>query len=214
MQIFKDCVKSCPNAMFAVITNPVDRIVPAAAAIFRKYNCYNPAKLFGICELDLLRARHYFSDLLCIYPKHTYVPVIGGSEEDTIIPLFSKCRPNVNIVPAEVAKLTEAVRCAECKVWQMRGTCTTFAMASAAMYFIHKLARAVRHEPNIVVSAYVESCITNACFFSNELLLGPDGVERNLGFGRISDYEQCLLDEVIPLLQERIKCSMQYAVEL
>ncbi|XP_014601535.1 PREDICTED: malate dehydrogenase, mitochondrial-like [Polistes canadensis] len=75
--ICKACVESCPTALIAIVSNPIDTLVPVAAHIFKKNGCYNPAKLFGVCYLDELRARHYFADLIGANPKWTYVPVVA-----------------------------------------------------------------------------------------------------------------------------------------
>lgn len=83
-----------------------------AAHILKKHGSYNPAKLFGVCELDHLRARHYLADLICMDPKWTYVPVVGGHGENTTVPLFSRCRPNIELTPEEMMNLTKAVRTA------------------------------------------------------------------------------------------------------
>lgn len=45
-------------------------------------------------------------------PKWTYVPVVGGHGENTTVPLFSRCRPNIELTPEEMMNLTKAVRTA------------------------------------------------------------------------------------------------------
>lgn len=83
-------------------------------------------------------------------------------------------------------------------------------MAFGAMHFIHKLARAIHHEPNIIVSAYTESNVTGAPFFSNELLLGPGGVYKNLGFGKVNVFEQKLIDEAVKALRKQFDLVEKY----
>ncbi|KAL2727195.1 hypothetical protein V1478_007473 [Vespula squamosa] len=203
LNIFKLCAEACPTALISMVTNPIDSMIPLAAHILKKNCCYNPAKLFGICELDLLRARRYLADLLCTNPKRTYVPVVGGHGENTIVPLFSRCRPSIELTQEEMMELTKAVRVAGAKIVKMKKVSSTYAMASGAMYFVHKLARAVHHEPNVIISAYTESSVTGARFFSNELLLGPGGVDKNLGFGKVNAYEQKLIDEAVKALRKQ-----------
>ncbi|XP_047351491.1 malate dehydrogenase, mitochondrial-like [Vespa velutina] len=202
--ICKACSEACPTALIAIVANPIDTLVPLAAHILKKHGSYNPAKLFGVCELDHLRARHYFADLICMDPKWTYVPVVGGHGEHTTVPLFSRCRPNIELTPEEMMNLTKAVRIAGKNIVKMKKSSSTYSMASAAMYFIHKLARAIHHEPNIVISAYTESRVTGAHFFSNELLLGPAGIDKNLGFGRVNVFEQKLIDDAVKVLRKQV----------
>lgn len=77
-------------------------------------------------------------------------------------------------------------------------------MASATLYFIHKLCCAIHHEPHMIISAYVESTVTKARFFSNELLLGPRGIHKNLGYGTVTKLEQRLIDEAVEDLQRDV----------
>ncbi|KAI4483026.1 hypothetical protein M0804_008081 [Polistes exclamans] len=212
--ICKACVESCPTALIAIVSNPIDTLVPVAAHIFKKNGCYNPAKLFGVCYLDELRARHYFADLIGANPKWTYVPVVGGHSENTTVPLFSKCRPSIELTPEEMIKLTKAVRIAGKKVVKAKKSSTTYSMASATMYFIHNLSRAIHHEPNVIISAYTESRVTPARFFSNELLLGPAGIDKNLGFGRVNVFEQKLIDDAVKVLQKQIAMVEEFIDKL
>ncbi|KAK2584592.1 hypothetical protein KPH14_006950 [Odynerus spinipes] len=212
--ICKACAESCPTALIAIVTNPIDMLVPVAAEVLKKHCCYDPAKLFGLCKLDQLRARHYFAELVGIDPTTTYVPVVGGHAENTTVPLFSKCRPNIALTPEETTKLIEAVRTAGKRVVQMKKSSTTYSMASAAMHFIHKLSRAIRHEPNLIVSGYVESCGTTARFFSNELILGPGGVKTNLGFGDVNEVERNLIAKAVNVLTKQIKDAEEFASKL
>merc|ERR1712133_249743 len=40
--------KVCPNAMIAIISNPVNSTVPIAAEVFKKAGVYNPKRIFGV----------------------------------------------------------------------------------------------------------------------------------------------------------------------
>merc|ERR1712071_370747 len=48
--------KVCPDAMVAIISNPVNSTVPIAAEIFKKAGVYNPKKIFGVSTLDVVRS--------------------------------------------------------------------------------------------------------------------------------------------------------------
>lgn len=62
----------------------------------------------------------------------------------------------------------------------------------------------------MIISAYVESTVTNARFFSNELLLGPRGVHRNLGYGTVTKFEQNLIDEAVLVLQGDVAMADEF----
>lgn len=56
------CAKSCPDAMFLVISNPVNSTVPIFAETLKKHGVYNPRKLFGVTTLDVVRANTFVSE--------------------------------------------------------------------------------------------------------------------------------------------------------
>lgn len=81
----------------------------------------------------------------------------------------------------------------------------TLSMAYAGARFALALIRALKGEPNVVECAYVRSDITKAKYFATPLLLGKNGIEKNLGLGELSDYEKQLLECAIPELEKNIK---------
>jgi hypothetical protein len=56
------CAKSCPDAMFLIISNPVNSTVPIFAETLKKHGVYNPRKLFGVTTLDVVRANTFVSE--------------------------------------------------------------------------------------------------------------------------------------------------------
>ena len=55
----KAAAKVCPNAMIAIISNPVNSTVPIASEVFKKAGVYNPNKIFGVTTLDIVRANAF-----------------------------------------------------------------------------------------------------------------------------------------------------------
>jgi len=51
--------KVCPDAMIAIISNPVNSTVPIASEMFKKAGTYNPNKVFGVSTLDVVRANTF-----------------------------------------------------------------------------------------------------------------------------------------------------------
>jgi malate dehydrogenase len=52
-------VKSCPKAILAIISNPVNSTVPIAAEVLKKAGVYDPKRLFGVTTLDVVRANTF-----------------------------------------------------------------------------------------------------------------------------------------------------------
>ena len=85
----------CPEAMLAIISNPVNSTVPIASEIYKKVGVYNPNKIFGVTTLDIVRANTFIAELQGLDPAVVDCPVIGGHAGATIMPLISQCTPPV-----------------------------------------------------------------------------------------------------------------------
>lgn len=55
--------KVCPEAMVAIISNPVNSTVPIAAEIYKKAGVYNPKRIFGVSTLDVVRSNEFIGAL-------------------------------------------------------------------------------------------------------------------------------------------------------
>ena len=66
----------------------------------------------------------------------------------------------------------------------------TLSMAYAAARFTDSLIKAMSGQEGVVECAYVASNVTEAKYFSTPLLLGPKGIEKNLGLGNLTPFEQ------------------------
>ena len=54
---------ACPDAMICIIANPVNSTVPIASEIFKKAGVLNPAKIFGVTTLDVVRANTFIGKI-------------------------------------------------------------------------------------------------------------------------------------------------------
>ncbi|CAG2183275.1 unnamed protein product, partial [Oppiella nova] len=57
----------------------------------------------------------------------------------------------------------------------------------------------------VIECAFVKSDVTEAAYFSTPLVLGKNGVEKNLGLGKLSEFEQNLVKGAIAELKSSIK---------
>lgn len=89
----------------------------------------------------------------------------------------------------------------------------TLSMAHAGAQFAFSLIKALNGESNIVECAYVKSDITESTYFASPLLLGKNGIERNLGIGKLNDYETQLLKEALPELKKNIKKGEEFVAK-
>lgn len=87
----------------------------------------------------------------------------------------------------------------------------TLSMAYAGARFANSLLRGLKGESNVIEPAYVISDVTEAAYFSTPLVLGKNGLEKNLGLGTLSDFEQELLKAALPELKKNIQAGIDFA---
>ncbi|GBP54378.1 Malate dehydrogenase, glyoxysomal, partial [Eumeta japonica] len=71
--------------------------------------------------------------------------------------------------------------------------------------------KAQQGDANVVECAYVKSDVTEAQYFATPVVLGKNGVEKNLGYGKLNEFEQGLLKAAIPELLKNIKTGEDFA---
>lgn len=84
-------------------------------------------------------------------------------------------------------------------------------MAYAGARFTISLLKALNCEPNIIECAFVESDVTEAKYFATPLLLGKNGLEKNLGLPKLNAYEKALVENAICDLAKQIKKGEDFA---
>lgn len=213
MNLSDACARNCPDAVVGIITNPVNSTVPIAAEVYKKHGVYNPAKLFGVTTLDVVRANTFVAELKGLDVAKTNVPVIGGHSGVTILPLLSQVVPKTTFTDDELASMTVRIQEAGTEVVKAKAGAgsATLSMAYAGARFGFSVLEAMHGKKGVVECAYVASDINDAAFFAAPILLGSDGAEKNLGLGTLSDFEQNKLDtEVLPELRSNIAKGIEF----
>lgn len=201
------CARTCPEAMICIIANPVNSTVPITAEIFKKYNVYDPKRIFGVTTLDVVRANAFVAESKGLDPHEVNVPVVGGHAGITIIPLISQCKPSVSFDADKLDALTKRIQDAGTEVVKAKaGTgSATLSMAFAGARFTFSLLNAMKGKTGVIECSYVKSSETEASYFATPLLLGPKGLEKNMGLGKLSSFEKDLVEKAIPELKATIK---------
>jgi malate dehydrogenase len=201
------CAKKCPKALIGIISNPVNSTVPIAAEVMKKAGVFDPKRIFGVTTLDVVRANAFIGEAKGFDPKDVNVPVIGGHAGITIIPLISQATPSVSFPEAELKAMTERIQEAGTEVVKAKDGAgsATLSMAYAGARFALSLIRGLNGEQGVVECAYVKSDVTESPYFSTPIVLGKHGLEKNLGLGKLSAYEEDLLKKAIPELKKSIE---------
>jgi len=207
--------KVCPKAMIAIISNPVNSTVPIATEIFKKAGVYDANKIFGVTTLDIVRANAFIAEKKGLDPADVNCPVIGGHAGVTIMPLISQCTPSVSFPADELKALTERIQDAGTEVVKAKAGAgsATLSMAYAAARFTDSLIKGMAGQEGVVECAYVASTVTESTYFSTPVVLGPNGIEKNLGLGNLSAFEEEVLKAGMAELKGSIKKGEEFVAK-
>jgi len=201
------CAQFCPKAMVCIISNPVNSTVPIASEVFKRRGVYDPKRIFGVTTLDIVRANTFIAEGKGIDVNQVNCPVVGGHSGVTIVPVISQCTPPVSYPQEEREKLTVRIQNAGTEVVEAKAGAgsATLSMAYAGVRFVSSVLAALEGEEGIIECAYVHSDVSEAEYFSNPLLLGKEGMVKNLGLGKLTDFEINLVKSAMPELVSNIK---------
>ncbi|KJH49168.1 malate dehydrogenase, NAD-dependent [Dictyocaulus viviparus] len=201
-----------PKAMIALITNPINSTVPIASEVMKKHGVYDKRRIFGVTTLDILRAQTFVAELKGLDATKTTVPVVGGHAGTTIIPLLSQVTPKVSFTDEEVSKLTPKIQDAGTEVVKAKAGAgsATLSMAAAAARFTNALLRGMKGEKNIQCAYVASDAVHGVEYFSTPLELGPNGVEKILGVGKVSPFEEELVKASVTELNKNISKGVNF----
>lgn len=204
--------KNCPKALVGIISNPVNSTVPIACEAMIKAGAMDPKRVFGISTLDVVRSNAFIGAAAGVCPTKVNLPVIGGHSGVTIIPLLSQCKPSVNFDAAKIQALTVRIQEAGTEVVKAKAGAgsATLSMAYAGARFAFSLLRGLQGEQNVIECAYVKSNVTEATYFATPLVLGKNGIEKNLGLPSLNAFEKALLEKAIPELKKNIQVGEDF----
>jgi len=183
--IAEACAWYSPNAIFLIISNPVNSMVPLFAETLKlkgmssliclmpllihtlSTGTYDPRKVFGVTTLDIVRANTFVAEHQGLDVKKMKVSVIGGHAGTTILPLLSQV-PNTHFTDQEIAQLTHRIQFGGDEVVQAKDGAgsATLSMAFAGYSFATRLFQAIQGVPNVVENTFVENNLTAAPFFA------------------------------------------------
>ncbi|KAI0329901.1 malate dehydrogenase [Cubamyces sp. BRFM 1775] len=204
-----------PKAKVLVISNPVNSTVPIVSAVFEKAGVYDPAHIFGVTTLDVVRAQRFLAGITNSDPKDVKVTVVGGHSGATIVPLLSQTPQGKGITGEVYDKLIHRIQFGGDEVVQAKDGAgsATLSMAYAGARFTGDLLRALNGEKGVVAPTFVKSPLfadQGIDFFSSNVELGPNGVEKIHPLGELSAEEQKLLEACLPDLKKNIEKGKKF----
>ncbi|KAI0781262.1 malate dehydrogenase [Trametes elegans] len=220
---------TAPKAFVLVISNPVNSTVPIVAEVFKKHGVYDPKRIFGVTTLDVVRASTFVSEILgdLKLASNVVVPVVGGHSGVTIVPLLSQSSHPLpsGFAQGELDKLTNRIQFGGDEVVKAKDGAgsATLSMAYAGAEFAYKVIRAAKGEKGIVAPTFVNLAADKEGgealkkeigreldYFSAPVELGPEGVTKIRGLGKITEYETNLIKAAIPELATNIEKGVNF----
>jgi malate dehydrogenase len=215
--IIKDLIatiaKVAPKALIAIITNPVNSTVPIAAEVLKAAGVFDKRRLFGVTTLDVVRSQAFVAELKGLDAAKTVVPVVGGHAGITIIPLLSQTQPATKFSEDEIKKLTPRIQDAGTEVVNAKAGAgsATLSMALAGARFANALVRGIKGDKNVQCAFVASDAVKGVEYFSTPVELGPNGVEKIFGVGKVTAFEQSLIDASVPELNKNIAKGVKFA---
>ena len=189
------CAEHCPLAFVAMVTNPVNSMVP----IFAETKGIDPNRVFGVTTLDRVRACTFVANFVGQSPRDVSVPVIGGHGGESILALVSQS--NYPVAPESCVALERRVVRGAFEVLDAKQSTATLSMAYAAAEFVKTLIKA--RKASVEDYAYVKN---NSEYFAGCCRIGPNGFEEMKEIGTINEYEK------IRLAEAKAKCIADVAL--
>ncbi|KAI0637593.1 malate dehydrogenase [Trametes polyzona] len=204
-----------PKAKVLVISNPVNSTVPIVSAVFEKAGVYDPAHIFGVTTLDVVRAQRFLAGVAGADPRDVKVTVVGGHSGATIVPLLSQTPQGKGLTGEVYDKLVHRIQFGGDEVVKAKDGAgsATLSMAYAGARFTGDLLRALNGEKGVVAPTFVKSPLfadQGIDFFSSNVELGPNGVEKIHPLGELSAQEKKLLEACLPDLKKNIEKGKKF----
>ncbi|XP_014206089.1 probable malate dehydrogenase, mitochondrial [Copidosoma floridanum] len=196
-------LNSCPRALIAVFARPVTATLPLVHEVFRYSGDWDPNRIVGSAALETMRVIGMAAAHLNLDPACLTIPMAGGVDSSTVVPLLSRIKPLVDFSDKEHCKLVGQVRSTDQELCESEARGPTLSSGVAAAKFVSTLVNGLKNRSISVASAYVRSDALPGCkYATSEIKFGPRGVEKNYGLPRISPREVALVERAAPLINE------------
>ncbi|KAI5638433.1 lactate/malate dehydrogenase, NAD binding domain-containing protein [Phthorimaea operculella] len=229
VKMYADAIAhECPKAVVLVCTSPIDCMVPLVAETMKETGWYDKRKIIGSLAVQEMRASTLAARALCLEPRYTRVPCVGGTEGDALVPLFSKAVNYFDFARHNAEMLTETVRTAPINVAQCgcdgcSAKTADLSEAHALAGLVKTVAHALTCQDTPKITGFVETdpsqVISPARFIANTIELNGSGAAWSLGLPAMSETETRLVHLALPELEHKLQlvskwCNKYMALEV
>jgi malate dehydrogenase len=206
------CAAYCPNAILALIVNPVNSIVPAMGELYKKKGL-DVKKIVGVTTLDCVRANKFVGEITGKNPNFINVPVVGGHAGTTILPLFSQAKAASEIDKDKIPDLDKHVQDAGTDVVNAKGGkgSATLSMAYAGARLGRSILAGLAGRRRTECAYVASTLYDDLPYFTSKVVFGAEGVQKVLPLGELNEHETKRLEEVKTQLKGEIETGVNYA---
>lgn len=211
-EVVEACAKYCPNAVVALVVNPVNSVVPAMAELYKKKGL-NPKNIVGVTTLDCVRANKFVAEITGADPDDVEIPVIGGHAGVTIMPVFSQDKHGSKIPAKDIPALDKHVQDAGTDVVNAKNGkgSATLSMAFAGARLGKAVLAGLNGTPTTECAYVLSDVMPGLPYFTSKVTFGKNGVETVHPIGKLNQYEKERLEEAKAALKNEIQSGLDYA---
>lgn len=219
--VMRAIAMGAPSATIGIVSSPVNALTPLCAEYLKRENRFDPRKLFGVTSLDVIRTRRLVAKVLDKNPYDVNIPVVGGRGGVTACPLIAQT--GLRLTSEEIMHITMEVQqygspfsdgdhCESTSLTTAVAPPVALGSAYGAYEFAVSVLKAQRGDYGIVECALVESTVRpETPFFASRVELGAEGVERIFPMGKLTAFEEKLIDDAVVELAKDVEAGMAYA---
>ncbi|CAH0400969.1 unnamed protein product [Chilo suppressalis] len=207
----------CPKAFLIVCATPIDCMVPLVAETLKETGWYDPRKVLGSLAVPEMRASTLAARALCLEPRYTRVPCVGGTEGDALVPLFSKAVEYFDFAKHNAELMTHTVRTAPMTVSRCSGMCSKAAdlsEAHAIAGLVTKVAYALLCKDVPRVTGFVETdpshVISPARYLAVDVLLNDKGICTKFDIPILNNYERDLVEKALSHIVTNVEMAQHW----
>ncbi|KAF7410391.1 hypothetical protein HZH68_004772 [Vespula germanica] len=211
-QIIEDIITICPMALVAIFTKPVTATLSMISEIYKHAGKWDPNRLIGSASMEIMRIETITGNILDLNPASISIPIAGGADLDTVVPLLSCAKPIDGFITVRAynSTLVELFQATEQE--KTHSNVKKFALldGNAAVKLILTLASGLSGIDNIYACAFVRSNVLPVCrFFTSQLQFGLRGIKENFGLPKVSPLEINMIEKAIPIINEYVEMGVK-----
>jgi len=215
MKLAACCATFAPKSILIDTVYPVSMTLPLISEIYRAQHWYHPGKVIASVANLQMRINTFLAKHLHLDPTSIHVPLLGGPEEDIIIPLFSRAIPSsVSISDARLLvnrfKGLDDVDDPSDKA-KVIPEYSPHSKAFAINRLVTTVALGLLGDSNAINTAFVRSNFITTCkHLVTTVRFGPHGVVHNYGIPRLTKFELQMFEQITLELEKREKIAYEY----